>query len=372
MKYFNRYAYSGLGALCFLLSSFMVQAQGEVNKERWRKGIVVDEFVFIEAPFASCHAATIAETPEGMVAAWFGGAHERNPDVGIWMSRLKHGEWTPPVEVANGIINDTLRYATWNPVLYQVPGGDLLLFYKVGPRSAAWWGMMIRSTDGGETWSRPEELPEGVCGSSKNKPIPLKNGKLLFPSSDTGESGWRVHFETTTDFGKTWQRTEPINSIAHYEAIQPTILEYEDGSLQALSRSKNRVISSTWSYDNGETWSLMQPSGLPNNNSGIDGVTLTDGTQFMVYNHVKTAANAHKGYRTPLNAAVSKDGKHWEAVLVLEDSEISQYSYPSVIQASDGLIHIVYTWRRERIKHVVVDPGQLEKSPIILEQWPEK
>jgi len=337
----------------------------------FKTGILVDEFIYTEAPYPSCHAATIAETPEGVVAAWFGGTHERHPDVGIWFSCYIDNNWTEAKEVANGIQNDTLRYPTWNPVLFQIPDGDLLLFYKVGPSPSNWWGMLMRSSDSGQTWSTPEKLPEGFIGPVKNKPVLLDDGTLLCPSSTEGDGGWRVHFEITKDFGKTWEKTEPINDGKIYNAIQPTILIQKDGSLQALSRTKNAVISSSVSKDNGKAWSLMQPSGLPNNNSGLDGVTLKDGQQLVVYNHVKTPINAPKGYRTPLNVAVSEDDKHWEAALVLEDSEISQYSYPSVIQASDGLVHVVYTWRRERIKHVVIDPKKLRTKKIEYEIWPE-
>ena len=357
--------------LLLVVAACLIQTQVNAQNDRWRKGILVDEFIYTKAPYPSCHSATIVETPNGLVAAWFGGTHERHPDVGIWVSHLKGGQWTPSEEVANGIQNDTLRYPTWNPVLYQVPNGELMLFYKVGPKPSEWWGMLIRSTDGGKTWSKPEALPEGFIGPVKNKPVLLKDGTLICPSSVEG-NGWKDHFEMTKDFGSTWEKTGPINDGKIYNAIQPTILIYKDGSLQALSRTRNRVISSSWSNDNGKTWSLMKPSGLPSNNSGIDGVSLADGTQLVVYNHVKTPANAPKGYRTPLNVAVSKDGKHWEAALVLEDSEISQYSYPAVIQTSDGLVHIVYTWRRERIKHVVVDPKKLETTPIVYEQWPEE
>ena len=116
----------------------------------------------------------------------------------------------------------------------------------------------------------------------------------------------------------------------------------------------------------------MQASGLPNNNSGTDAVTLQDGRQLLVYNHVKPPATAPngKGLRTPLNVAISGDGKNWHAVAVLEDSPVSQYSYPSVIQTKDGLVHIVYTWRRERIKHVVIDPARIETKEIVDGKWP--
>jgi predicted neuraminidase len=131
------------------------------------------------------------------------------------------------------------------------------------------------------------------------------------------------------------------------------------------------MILESWSADDGKTWSLLKESALPNNNSGIDAVTLADGTHLLVYNHVKTPINAPKGYRTPLNVAVSKDGKKWYAALVLEDSEIGQYSYPSVIQSADGLVHIVYTWRREKIKYVKVNPKKIKLKEIVNEKWPE-
>lgn len=338
--------------------------------QEWKKGILVDEFIFTEAPFKSSHAATIAKTPAGLIAAWFGGTREGAKDVCIWASRLENNKWTAPYMVADGIIKDTLRYACYNPVLYQVPRGELLLFYKIGPNVAGWTGWMMRSKDNGKTWSPREALPDGFLGPIKNKPVMI-DGKLVCPSS-TERNGWKVHFEITPDLGKTWFKTDSINDGKVVSAIQPSILVYADGSLQVLCRSKNRTINESWSYDRGKTWSPMTASALPNNNSGTDAVTLKDGRQLLVYNHVKPAPELPngKGARTPLNVAVSKDGKNWEAALVLEDSPISQYSYPSVIQTDDGMVHIVYTWRRERIKYVKIDPSKLETKPINNEQWP--
>src|SRR5207253_7840814 len=58
-------------------------------------GTVRSEFIFEAgtAPFAQCHASTLAECRDHLVAAWFGGTAERNPDVGIWFSRLEQGHW---------------------------------------------------------------------------------------------------------------------------------------------------------------------------------------------------------------------------------------------------------------------------------------
>jgi alpha-L-rhamnosidase len=127
----------------------------------FRQGIVLEEFVYEEVPFPSCHASTIAETPTGLVTAFFGGTHEKHPDVSIYVSRKTGERWSAPGEAANGKISDTLRYPTWNPVLYQVPEGELLLFYKVGRTPSTWWGMLKRSNDGRVSWTEAEKLPEG-------------------------------------------------------------------------------------------------------------------------------------------------------------------------------------------------------------------
>ena len=341
------------------------------RKKGFKRGIVREEFIFDRASFPESHAATIAETPKGLIAAWFGGTKEGNKDVCIYTSRLENGKWTSPVMVADGRLNDSVRHACYNPVLFQMPEGPLLLFYKIGPNVAGWTGWMKRSNDHGRTWSEREALPPGFLGPIKNKPVLIGN-RLLCPSS-TEKSGWKVHIETTTDMGRTWTKTEPINEGKIVSAIQPSILQHADGRLQLLCRSKERVIRESWSADGGITWSPMQAAALPNNNSGTDAVTLSDGRHLLVYNHVKPTPEMPngKGPRTPLNVAVSKDGKAWNAALVLEDSPVSQYSYPSVIQTKDGMVHIVYTWRREKIKYIRVDPRQLEEHPISDETWPQ-
>ncbi len=355
------------GAAVFEISS---GSYSFIRNKKWKKGIVKDEFIFERAAFPESHAATIAETSDGLIAAWFGGTKEGNKDVCIWTSHLVNNKWTVPEKVADGIINDTLRYPCYNPVLFYAPNKELLLFYKIGPNVAGWKGYMKRSKDNGKTWSAREDLPDGYLGPIKNKPE-LINGVLLCPSS-TEKNGWKAHIEYTTDFGKTWTKSEAINDGVNLQAIQPSILKHKDGRLQILCRSRNHTINESWSSDNGKIWTAMKASALPNNNSGTDAVTLKDGRHLLVYNH--TLPNASwvkgKGPRTPLNVAVSNDGIKWFAATVLEDSPISQYSYPSVIQTKDGLVHIVYTWRRERIKHVVIDPSKLELKEIINQQWP--
>jgi predicted neuraminidase len=320
--------------------------------------VIMQEFIYETAPFPSCHASTIAETKDGLIAAWFGGTDEGENDVGIWVSRHGPGngggKWSPPVEAANGVTGDT-RYPCWNPVLFDAaPDGLLMLFYKVGPNPRQWWGMLITSDDAGRTWSKPTRLPDGLLGPVKNKPVRRPDGSLLCASSteDPEDDEWRVHMETLSrPVGGQWSKTKPLNDARTIGVIQPTILTHPSNVLQILCRSRQRSVAESWSRDGGKTWEPMQlRKDLPNPDSGLDAVTLKDGRHLLVYNHTRVG-------RSPLNVAVSQDGKTWKSAAVLV-TEPGEYSYPAIIQGKDGKVHVTYTWKRQRIRHAVLDPGK--------------
>jgi predicted neuraminidase len=313
--------------------------------------VLSSEFVFEKAPFRSAHASTIVETRDGLLASWYGGTREGNPDVGIWVARRGADGWSAPVEVANGAQSDGSRHPCWNPVLFQPPRGPLVLFYKVGPSPRAWWGLARTSADGGRTWSEAVRLPDGILGPIRAKPVALESGDVLAGSS-TEDAGWVVHMErwTPPDLGSAaaWRKTGPLNDPGLFAAIQPTILAHSSTRLQILCRSRQGVVTEAWSEDGGTTWGTMTATSLPNPSAGIDAVRLADGRFLLAYNPTT------KG-RGRLELAVSADGRAWRRAVVLEDAP-GEYSYPATIQARDGRVHVTYTWRRERIKHVVIDP----------------
>ena len=363
----------------WLIASLLILAlvQGRLT---WSQdsSVIATEFVYEKAPFPSCHASTIVEASDGtLVSAWFGGTREKHPDVGIWVSRKVNQSWSPPIEVANGVqyrkVDGTIvRHPTWNPVLFQPKNGPLLLFYKAGPDPQTWWGLVTTSTDNGTTWTTPRRLPEGILGPIKNKPIELANGDILCPSSTESPvtNLWQVHMELTSDQGLTWRKTEPLNDGKKFGAIQPSLLQLGPKELIAVGRSKQKRVFEIRSKDEGLTWGEMQATSLPNPNSGVDAVTLADGRHLLVYNHVSGKQDSW-GERSPLNVAISKDGSTWLAALKLENTPKGEFSYPAVIQTRDGLVHITYTWNREKIKHVVLDPKKIQPSDFMEGNWPE-
>lgn len=339
-------------------------------------GVVQRGFIYESAPFPSCHAATLVQTRRGVLSAFFGGTHERHPDVCIWTSRFDGTRWSDPVNVADGVQSDGSREPTWNPVLFQPRGGPLVLFYKVGPSPSRWWGMVRTSEDDGRSWSDPRRLPDGLLGPIKNKPVQLDDGTIVSPTSvegmaagddGAGGTGWRVYFELSHDEGRSWTKSDFVASPGLVDAIQPSVLVHGGGErLQAIGRTRSGRLFETWSSDRGRTWSPLALMDLPNCNSGTDAVTLHGGRHVLVYNHSNT-----EKVRYPLNVAISTDGKRWSALAVLDRDPPGQYSYPAVIEASDGLVHVAYTWKRQRIAYAVLDPSRAADSPVISEGiWP--
>ena len=329
------------------------------------QGVVVSEFIANTPPTPSSHASTIVQVDKSLLAAWFGGSEEGARDVVIWLSRNDGNGWSKPEEIANGLDDrNRIQYPCWNPVLYRLENGTVLLFYREGPSPSTWWTLLKSSNDGGRTWTKAKRLPSNMVGPIKNKPVQV--GDFLLCGASVENDGWRVYIERSRRplVDQSWTKSAPLNRSIDFGAIQPTILAWPDGNVQVLCRTRQDVITEAWSGDKGATWSRMKPTILPNPNSGIDAVMLGDGRALLVYNHATSG-------RGTLNVALSPDGRRWLAAAVLENTSGSEFSYPSVIETDDKLVHITYTWKREKIKHVVIDPSQLSSREIIDGEWPK-
>ena len=305
-------------------------------------------FVFTDAPFAECHASTLARTPTGWAAAWFGGTHEKHPDVGIWLSRrVESGPWSAPERVAK--IDGS---AHWNPVLFCDPSGTLHLWFKTGPKIPHWKTFTQTSTDGGATWSAARELApgdeSGGRGPVKNKPILLSDGAWLAGASSE-QGSWEAFFDRSEDNGHIWTRTPNLERTAlgeRHGCIQPTLWESSPGVVHALVRSSCGFLPRTDSTDGGRTWSPLYDSGLPSNNSGVDLARLPDGTLALIYNPVAS----DWGARSPLRISLSSDnGKTWPDSIDLEVEPGGEFSYPAIVAVGESELAVSYTWKRRRI-----------------------
>ena len=306
-----------------------------------------------------------------------------------------------PVGVAPVRIVDAPAVPLWNPVLFRDAAGVIRLFYKAGPTVPAWSGLYLQSTDAGRSWSAPVMLPAGLTGPAKNKPITLSNGDILGGASAETWRNWTAWVEINADGGRSWTRYGPIITPAdaqsrgdplwspggdttragaapapadsalvsatwdtttgqlrlpqeHRGVIQPTAWEYAPGRLKMLLPATQAVgaVCITESSDFGRTWSPARPTTIPHSNTGLDAVRLTDGRIVLACNPT------HEG-RSPLALLISIDnGETWSRRLDLETAA-GEFSYPSIIQAGDGRLHLLYTHRRTHIQHVIVDLDEL-------------
>ena len=327
----------------------------------------------------ACHASTVLPLENGHVlVAWFGGSHEHNDDVSIYLAEKDEKGFGAPRLMAS-----TLE-PHWNPVLYQHAGGRIQLFYKVGREIRDWRTYTRESDDLGRTWTPTAELVPGDVsggrGPVRNKPIQLKNGRILAPASI--ERGlWVCFMDISDDGGRTWKRSNIIEAQGTHHldeglkywqekmlrakqagapmdrsqlppeyrhgrgVIQPTLWEDEEG-VHALLRSGEGFIYRTDSADQGDTWCEAYPIQVPNNNSGIDLTRLEDGTLLLAYNPIGQSF----GLRSPISLAASRDnGRAWEKLCDLE-TEPGEFSYPAIVSRG-GKIFLTYTWKRKNIAY---------------------
>ncbi len=312
--------------------------------------VVNQEFIFGEdRPFSQCHASTIESLGNGeYILSWFAGSHEKNDDVGIWLSKGKPENWSPPKLLAK-VRNDP----HWNPVLFNAPDGRLYLYFKVGKEIDDWETWVQYSENKGESWSKPKELVEGDRGGRgpvRNHILVLSDGTWLAPASIEKNKVWNAFVDRSTDAGKTWTATDTLELdrklVVGEGVIQPALWESKEGHVHMLLRTSAGKIGRSDSFDHGKTWSPLELTDLPNNNSGIDVAQIDENTLALAYNPV----GENWGARYPMQIAVSFDnGKTWPMTKVVEQGEgKNEFSYPSLIY-EDGYLVLCYTWNREKV-----------------------
>ncbi|WP_327581572.1 exo-alpha-sialidase [Nonomuraea sp. NBC_00507] len=311
---------------------------------------------FLPAPHGpDSHAANLLHTTGGdLLCTWFSGPEEGHPGTDVLLSGLEGDTWSEPQVIAA----DPAR-SEQNPVLFEADGTIWLLHTSSEPYDLPTAHVVARtSRDGGRTWSAPWVLFDRTI--VRHPPL-IRDDAWILPVYGAASS-----VMVSADHGETWAEHPVPGSEG---LVQMTIADRGDGTLLGLFRSRRAdSIYASVSAD-GLTWSIPEPTELPNNDSSVQLLALRDGRLALVYNHAsleqyrwvtKDGQRRKKALRTPLNVAVSADGgKSWPSRVVVRktddeywDNEYG-YSYPSVAEVR-GRIHVAYSYLRKTIRHEVI------------------
>jgi predicted neuraminidase len=359
---------------------------------------------FLPSPCVQNHAANLAFLPDGTLACvWFGGTMEGMGDISIYMSRLTPGlaRWSQPEKMS-----DDPQKSEQNPLLFTAPDGKVWLVFT-SQTSGNQDGAIVKrriSADGGRTFG-PVDILCDIPGTFVRQPIIVnRNGAWLLPAFRCiGLPGvrWAGDVDTAAvlvsrDAGASWEMVDVPDSIG---AVHMNIVPQGGGQMVAYYRNRfaEQILRSV-SADDGISWSAPEPTDLPNNNSSIQAVGLSDGRIAIVYNHSNASmsdARRHSLYdeiegeeanqgekpenaavaaarkavwgvpRAPMSLAISEDGGKsfgnrrdldtGDGYCLTNNSKDAlnrEYSYPSVVEGPDGALHIAYTYYRRAIKYV--------------------
>lgn len=241
-----------------------------------------------------------------------------------------------------------------NPALVARADGAVSLFYV-----AAWWEWstasvtLKTSTDHGETWAPARRI---VASAMANLGTLVKMAPVLYTDGSIGVPAYQEHvgvFPQLLRVSAAGFLLEKVRIHRGQVALQPSIVPLDGQEAIALMRNYMRgsvLVART--RDAGQSWSPVEAIGLPNPNSPVMGVRLSDRAILLAFNNSVSS-------RDNLSLALSRDGgRRWIILHTFEagdrDTDGAQvnFGYPYVVRASDGVVHLVYSWHHTHIKHV--------------------
>ena len=377
---------------------FLIQSSNSAAQDRTKKSkkeSITSEIIF---PFQDLHvhSSSIVELPNGdILSCWFEGSGERTAnDVKVKGARLKKGEskWGKTFVLA-----DTPGHPDCNPTLFVDNDNRLFLFWIV-VQANRWetsilkwkvstdyekseipkwkWQDIILLKPGEEfaetiktkfkeadtpdlAWAEYAPLYERMIYEAANDqkkretgwmtrthPLQLSSGRILLPLYSDGYN--MSMMAISDDNGKTWKNSLPLVGRGN---IQPSVVLKTDGTLVAYMRDNGdapgRIMKSI-SNDNGYEWSLAKATELPNPGTSVEAIVLKNGEWVIVYNDIED------GRHSIAISLSDNEGESWEWTKNLEKRNKGEgsYSYPSLIQSKDGMIHISYSFHEKDKKTI--------------------
>ena len=335
------------------------------------KSFYQEEFINASQDLPFIHVASVTELVDHSLAAlWYGGPYEHSPENQIYFAKERDAIWQSPqiIMTSEQVEHDLDRpiKCLGNPLIFPNPDGTLrLLFVTIA--MGKWSGSQLNTTlskDGGTTWSRVERLTLSpffnLSELVRNRPVRTSEGwcvpvyqeflgkfpELLWLSERTG----KISYEKTRIAGGC-------------STLQPSLIPLDARRAIILLRdyTKTKRIFISRSGDAGLSWSKPEATNLPNPDSGISGIRLPEGRLLVTFNDAKWG-------RSNLSLALSNDeGRSWKRIAIFENDNEKSFSYPYMMQSSDGIIHVTYSWDGRKVKEVKFNEawvdGQEAKQP---------
>ena len=360
-------------------------------------------------PGKAVHAPSIVEMRDGSLrAVWFSGSREGAGDVTIQTAIFDKSsqQWSSELSLFD---RAQLQRGLWryvkkigNPVIARAPDGSLHL-WMVNVSLGGWAGSAItwsRSDDDGITWAQPMRLVTSpflnISTLVKAAPVAMANGQISLPVYHE----FIAKFAEVLHIDASGRVLDKVRIPGSQTSLQPVVLASGAQTAEALMRAtQDGQIMSSATQNAGQNWSVASPVALPNPNSALAGAVLQDGSRWLALN--PTTAGREKLALIRLDDAAKKEmlveppiqNKQMASPLSLENyaavlgaelksigvapldiaayvasaqrqlctgaSCVQEFSYPFLLQSRDGTLHLVYTWHRTRIKHILLDPASI-------------
>jgi predicted neuraminidase len=338
-------------------TAFSIPKTSPSSLDETQKPVCREEMINLEQDLPFTHVASVIELGNGALAAlWYGGPYEYCHDNKIYLSKKRNGGWSPPsvvmtTEQAERDLDRPLK-TLGNPLICRNPDGSLRLIFitiAMGKWSASELNSCL-SNDHGKTWSRVERLTlSPLCNFSelvRNRPVPLMNGGFCIPVYQEligkfPELLWLRERDGSLEITKT-------RIAGGCSTLQPSLVPLDEKRAVVLLRdwTKAKRVFFSRSEDSGVTWTKPSPTDLPNPDAAVSGLLLPGDRVLVAYNDSPSDRNN-------LSLAISSGGNlRWKKLTQIENDPSESFFYPYLMQSSDGVIHVVYTWHVDGIKMV--------------------
>jgi predicted neuraminidase len=362
--------------LCVIVYSRSYPSAPEFSLEKENtldNGNILFETGFIPQPdfILFAHSPTLTRLSNGdLLALWFAGSDEGKPDVKIWQSKCHDGVWeiAHPVVSPELISKETRRYVrkVGNPVVYRTDDGILHLF--VVTAIGGWAASSLNeldSYDEGKTWQNARRLVltpffdlSTLCRTS---PVALKDGGFYLP----------VYHESIRDypeilrFDSAGNFVNQIRMTSHNDVLQPSIVPLNKQKAYAFFRNNGndpKILYRQQTNNCGLEWGSLEATNLTNPNSSLVVKEILPGKFLMVHN---------PNDRCKIALSTSNDGINWQEIYTLDNMTGESFSYPA-IYVHDDITDILYSWKKQKIKHVKLNLAWLKTKGFLNNEYNSK